>query len=283
MELMSKIDGPHTVGVDAVVTARWPAQRRSSGQSSRMTVSPSRWYRIIGRTSSTTNSIPSVIDPRGWQAKPILKREWLVEGLIPHRVVTLYSGDGGTGKTPTALQLIVAIAPRLQWFGKDVGAGPCLLYTAEDEADELHRRFAATVAKTGHELADLDGVRVIPMAGLDATLASSRQGQLNWTRQFHKLKAEIQQFKPRLVVIDPAADVFGGNEIDRAEVREFVQKLAGVALDHDCAVVLLSHPSLTGLNSGTGTSGSTAWSNSVRSRLYLQAAKDDPDRRALRG
>lgn len=215
-----------------------------------------------------------VIDPRDWQGKPIPKREWLVEGLIPHRVVTLYSGDGGTGKTQTALQLIIAASLRFQWFGKDVGAGPCLLYTAEDEPDELHRRFAATVGKSGHELADLDGVRVIPMAGLDATLASSSQGQLNWTRQFHKLKTEIKQFKPRLVVIDPAADVFGGNEIDRAEVREFVHKLSGVALDYNCAVLLLSHPSLTGLNSGTGTSGSTAWSNSVRSRLYLQAVKE---------
>jgi RecA-family ATPase len=38
---------------------------------------------------------------------------------------------------------------------------------------------------------------------------------------------------------------------------------------------------LTGLNSGTGTSGSTAWSNSVRSRLYLQAVKDDPHSRIL--
>ncbi len=34
-------------------------------------------------------------------------------------------------------------------------------------------------------------------------------------------------------------------------------------------MVLLAHPSLSGLNSGTGTSGSTAWNNSVRPRLYL--------------
>jgi RecA-family ATPase len=47
------------------------------------------------------------------------------------------------------------------------------------------------------------------------------------------------------------------------------------------------HPSLTGLNSGSGTSGSTAWNNSVRSRLYLERIKDDhgyepdPDKRLL--
>ena len=49
---------------------------------------------------------------------------------------------------------------------------------------------------------------------------------------------------------------------------------------------LCGHPSLTGLNSGTGTSGSTAWNNSVRSRLYLSRITDngfepDPDARVL--
>ena len=35
------------------------------------------------------------------------------------------------------------------------------------------------------------------------------------------------------------------------------------------AVIFLAHPSLTGLNSGSGTSGSKAWSNNVRSRIYF--------------
>jgi RecA-family ATPase len=227
-------------------------------------------------------SLP-VIDPRDWQDKPVPEREWLVEGFIPHRTVTLWSGDGGSGKTQTALQLIVAVALRKQWLGRDVGPGPCLLYTAEDEADELHRRLATTVQKAGHELCQLDGVRLIPMAGRDALLAeSNKASRIVYTRLFTKLKAEVELLKPRLVVIDPAADVFGGDEINRSQVRSFVSGLSALALECDCAVVLLSHPSLTGLNSGTGTSGSTAWSNSVRSRLYLQAVKDDPDRRVLK-
>ncbi|MEH2590290.1 RecA-family ATPase [Bradyrhizobium sp. AZCC 1721] len=226
-----------------------------------------------------------LIDPRDWHDQPVPERQWLVEGIIPHRAVTLYSGDGGTGKTTTAIQLIVAVALGLQWFGKDVTQGRALLYTAEDESAELHRRFAAAVTKTGRTLADLDDVRVIPMAGLDATLAGQSGGKGNiitTTAAFAKLTIQIEEFKPRLVVLDPLADCYGGDEINRSQVRQFVQKLAGLAFKYDCTVMLLSHPSLTGMNSGTGLSGSTAWNASVRGRLYLTHVKDDPDRRVIK-
>src|SRR5262249_25035529 len=51
-----------------------------------------------------------------------------------------------------------------------------------------------------------------------------------------------------------------------------LRRLAGVC---DGAVILLSHPSLTGINSGTGLSGSTAWHNSVRARMYLTSPKPE--------
>ena len=42
-------------------------------------------------------------------------------------------------------------------------------------------------------------------------------------------------------------------------------------------MVLTAHPSLTGRNTGTGESGSTAWNNAVRSRLYLTEADEQAD------
>jgi RecA-family ATPase len=228
------------------------------------------------------NPLP-IIDPREWQGKPVPERRWFVEGLIPDRTVTNLSGAGGSGKTEIILQLIAASSLQTQWFGKDVSLGPCLYYGAEDEADELHRRLATIVDRAGHTLSDLDGIRLIPMAGLDAVLAEpSKQGNLVATTIFPKLEAETRALRPKLVVIDPSADVFGGDEINRSQVRKFVSMLRGLAIDFDCAVLLLSHPSLSGLNSGTGTSGSTAWNNSVRSRLYLEVPNDSPDARVLK-
>jgi RecA-family ATPase len=94
----------------------------------------------------------------------------------------------------------------------------------------------------------------------------------------------------KLIILDTQADVFGGDEIQRNQVRAFIGMLRGLALNNELAVLLLSHPSLTGLNSGTGTSGSTAWNNSLRSRLYFERSltnggkeEADPDLRILTG
>lgn len=232
--------------------------------------------------STASNPLP-VIDPRDWQGKSVPERQWFVEGLIPDRTVTNLSGAGGSGKTEIILQLIAASSLQTQWFGKDVSAGPCLYYGAEDEADELHRRLAKIMERAGHNLSDLDGIRLIPMAGLDAVLAEpDRKANLVATAIYPKLLSQAVTLRPKLIVIDPSADVFGGDEVNRAQVRKFVSMLRGMAMHIDCAVLLLSHPSLTGLNSGTGTSGSTAWNNSVWSRLYLEVPNESPDARILK-
>jgi RecA-family ATPase len=131
------------------------------------------------------------IDPRDWQGKPVPERKWFVEGLVPDRTVTNLSGAGGSGKTEIILQLIAASSLQTEWFGKDVSGGPCLYYGAEDEADELHRRLQTIVRRAGQNLSDLQGIRLIPMADLDAVLAEpDRKGILAATAIFPKLEAE---------------------------------------------------------------------------------------------
>jgi RecA-family ATPase len=85
-----------------------------------------------------------------------------------------------------------------------------------------------------------------------------------------------------LVILDTAADLFGGNEIVRREVNTFTKTyLGGIVQRYNATVILLAHPSLSGLSSGSGLSGSTAWENSVRSRSYLHSDDDDNSIRTL--
>src|SRR3954447_15789691 len=73
-------------------------------------------------------------------------------------------------------------------------------------------------------------------------------------------------------------------EIRRRQVNSFVRLLRQLAIQIGGAVLLLAHPSLAGLNSGSGLSGSTHWNNAVRSRLYFTRTTGDdadPDERTL--
>lgn len=220
------------------------------------------------------------------KGKPVPPRQWLVHGLVPQKTVTLFSGDGGTGKSLLALQLAVAVAAQTAWIGKTVNTGRVIFLSAEDDDDELHRRLDDILRAEGRDYDNLSGLTLRSLAGEDALLAVDTQLALMQSALFEELDKRAAEEAPALIVIDTLADVHPANENDRAKVRQFVGILRGLAIKRKCAVLLLGHPSLTGLNSGTGTSGSTAWNNSVRSRLYLARITDngfepDPDARVL--
>ena len=170
-----------------------------------------------------------------------------------------------------------------------VREGRALYISAEDDVDEVHRRVADIALAENVSPADLRRLTLRSLAGEDALLATlvGRTGALTQSALFLEIDKCIGSEQPDVVILDTLADFFPGNENDRAQARQFIGILRGLAIRHSCAVVLLSHPSLSGLASGEGTSGSTGWSNSGRSRLYLERMKDgdhetDPDVRVLR-
>jgi RecA-family ATPase len=218
--------------------------------------------------------------------KPVPARQWLVPELVPQRTVTLFSGDGGTGKSLLGLQLAVAVSARTQWIGNSVEQGRAIFLSAEDDDDELHRRLYDILQAEERCYDDVAGLTIRSLAGENALLAVESQMALIQSELFKELDARAAEENPALVVIDTLADVFPSNENDRTKARQFIGILRGLAIKRKCAVVLLGHPSLTGLQSGSGTSGSTGWNNSVRSRLYLRRIIDgefepNPDARVL--
>ena len=208
--------------------------------------------------------------------KPITPRQWHVAEIIPARTVTLFGGDGGTGKSLAALQLAVGTVLGRAWFGVAIQQpGGALFLTAEDDLDEVHRRLA-DIANAEHvPLSAFDRLAVSSLAGLDALMAAPGPGGrvLVPTGVYAAVRAYVEAQRPALIVLDTLADLFGGDEVNRAQVRQFVAMLRAIAIDFGTTVVLLAHPSVNGMSNGSGLSGSTAWNNSVRSRLYMK--RDD--------
>jgi RecA-family ATPase len=208
----------------------------------------------------------------------IPRRQFLVPDLIPHRNVTMLSGNGGVGKSLLALQLGIAVQGGAHWIGLPVRKAPVLYLCAEEDQDETHIRLAEICAAEGIDMSSLVDLHIKILAGEDALLAveDTKSAKMVGTVLLARLRASIVTIRPGLLVVDNLADVFAGNENVRGLARQFVGTLRGLAINHDLAVLILAHPSLTGINTGTGTSGNTAWHNSVRGRLYLKPQHDGP-------
>lgn len=217
-----------------------------------------------------------IIDVIGWQDKPAPERRWLVTDLIPLHNVTILAGDGGLGKSIISLQLMAACALDKGWLGKQTM--PCKAFGlfCEDDPGELQRRLADVCRHYDAELGDMENLQLCSRVGLENSLmewqSAWEAGETTWLHA--QIMNHALEFGAQVVVLDSLHDVFTGDEIRRGQARQFIQGLREIAREIDGAVVLTAHPSLSGRNSGTGESGSTAWSNSVRSRLYLTKADD---------
>ena len=226
-----------------------------------------------------------VIDPLAWHGQAIPDRPWLVDGLIPRRVVTMLGGDGGLGKSLLAQQLLTACATGTAWLARETMSCRSLGVFCEDDRDELHRRQANINRHYGIEFADLGDLNLSSRVGDDSVL-------LEWEREwftgretpiYDQILNYCRDNGVQCLVLDSLHDVFAGNENKRPHARQFINALRDIAIAIDGAVIVTAHPSLSGRASGTGEAGSTAWHNAVRSRLYLKSEDgEDDDIRVLK-
>jgi RecA-family ATPase len=230
------------------------------------------------------------ISPTGLYQLPLPPREWIVEDWLPVGTVSLSYGDGGIGKSLLAQQLLTSCASGVPWCGLQVQRCRVMGLFCEDDEDELHRRQDAINTHHQIDFDELGDMRWASGVGQDNVLIRFESDGLPvMTERFNDLSKAAKQFGAKLVLIDTAADTFGGSENDRAQVRQYIgNALTKMARDIGGAVLVNAHPSRNGMkDGGTMDSGSTGWSNSSRSRWALtrpvvqDGEPPDPDARIL--
>jgi RecA-family ATPase len=263
------------------IVASFPANNRHAGNG-----------RAQDRKEKSEPETPplKIIRPEEWISEPIQPRDWIVKDWIPCGVVTGLYGDGGIGKSLLAQQLQAAMACGGEFCGSIVEQIRTIGFFCEDDKDELLRRQTRFNAHYNLGASELANMRLVSRLGEDNLLMVFNSRGAGETTPFYRLLCEAaRDEKARAVIIDTAADTFGGNENDRPQVRQYVGRALGhLALQINGAVLLCAHPSRSGLSSGEGDGGSTAWSNTLRSRLYLSMPdregneQPDKDARVLR-
>ena len=201
--------------------------------------------------------------------------EWLVDSWLPWGRVALLAGDGGLGKSRLALRLAAGIASaEPDWLGGISTAEDAkrrnmrldvpehaVIASWEDDLNEFDRRLAALGKH------DVTGGRItfVDMADRGPLWAPMRGGHVSSMASLTPAGEKLREYSERtgavLLVIDPLAAAYAGDENARGLVRAFLSSWDAWARRCGCAVLFVGHTP----KNDSRTSGSTDWRNAVRS------------------
>ncbi|CAN5792263.1 hypothetical protein BH11PSE12_BH11PSE12_02140 [soil metagenome] len=202
-----------------------------------------------------------------------------VDKWIPHNEVTLLAGHGGGGKSYASLVMAVHVVLGLPIGELKTQRARVLFFSAEDSGRVLNQRLARICKVMGIDRRVLEGeLLLLDASDIDPALhrAKVRGSTTSTTALLTELSELVESHNIGLTIIDNASDTFDDDEIGRAAVRAFIRSLRTHLARPDRAVLLLTHvnkASASGGRNGASNedySGSTAWHNSVRSRLSLE-------------
>lgn len=206
---------------------------------------------------------------------PPKQREWAIEGWLAIGAMTVLAGRGGIGKTLAMQQMASRLALGQEFLGAIDTPRNTLQWCAEDDADELKRRQLSIAEWCHVPIGQFQNALYIePLAGVECSLAEIVNGALRPTKSASRLWEQINDLEVGVFFLDNIAHLYGGNENDRHQVTIFMNMLTGMCLRAQCSGVIAGHPAKS---SESEFSGSTAWENAVRSRLYLSRTPPDVD------
>lgn len=201
--------------------------------------------------------------------------DFIWEGLVPRGVVTLMGAHGGTGKSMMALMLAVSVALGRQLWGCPTKQVKALFLSLEDGPSVVRHRLANICRIWSVDPAELHGhLYIVDGTEFPELFVAEGRGEGNLTPSYDEMVEMIEAEGIGFLIVDNASDAFGADEIQRRHVRSFIRSLNHAIRQTNAGCLLLAHVDKnTSRNQravgGEGYSGSTAWHNSARSRLFL--------------
>ncbi|MEP0755607.1 AAA family ATPase [Trichocoleus sp. Lan] len=188
--------------------------------------------------------------------------EWLIPELLPVGETVLCVATPKCGKTLLGIDAAYAVATGEDTFlGQSVPTGRVLLVSVDESANSTKSKLI----KRGFRRQDAENVRV--MSRFDVS-------------QMAKLEAELEDFRPNLVIIDSLKRITHGREISEnsAEFAEIIYELKELLTRYKASGILVHHANKDREAMGVGrVRGSTAIAGAVWGTWQLDhIPKEDP-------
>ena len=243
-----------------------------------------------------SNLSPAVVE---WNDIPEVDREWLIPNWLPANTVTMFTGQGGAGKSWLTLQVACEIASHAApgAWGKtdhkiqkpseyddstDNDPKHIIFATYEDEPAEIKRRLNALSSSFDWIHSEREVIKqhlhIVDMRGVGSVWGPGAGNHISVTGELlpsgEELRKVCEDFNASLLILDPLSGAFGGNENDRTAVYDFVSSFRGWGDAVKCAMLVIGHLPKT---QGVVFSGSTAWEASARA-MWLLGTKEQEDK-----
>ncbi|MFM6208527.1 AAA family ATPase, partial [Planktothrix sp.] len=189
--------------------------------------------------------------------------DYLIPGLLPKGESALLVAMPKVGKSLLAVDVAFAVATGEDYFlGEKTQTGRVLYVSVDESRESVVRKMI----KRGFRATDKDLIRIVTTFSIN---------------QLPKLEAEIETFKPTLVVIDSLKRITKGLEISEnsAEFSDNVYTISELCNRYGAACLLIHHSNKNTESTGVeNVRGSTAIAGACGNTWILnRVGKPDPD------
>jgi hypothetical protein len=213
------------------------------------------------------------------------KREYVINELIPKKIVATIIAAGGTGKSFLAMHIAASAASGSSLFGKFLPSKPTkvVFISGEDDSSELQRRLHKVVNGMPPNVKNIvsNNLHFIDLADVfELFTRKTLRGEIQITGFPNYLceliKGELGE-DIGLVIIDPISRFRGGEENLASDTTRFVQSLQLIRDGLNTSVLTLHHVNKGANINGSSQNnarGSSAFIDGVRLVFELNSVSD---------
>lgn len=165
--------------------------------------------------------------------------DYVVDGLFIRPSVNVFFGEPGAKKTYSALSLAVCVASGKPWLGFETKKSPVLIIDEESGKRRLARRLGDVLR--GEKCGKDTEVFCVSLAGF-------KLDDENDIVLIHDL---INKTGAKLVIFDPFADLFDGDENSKQFTQPVFHNLRRIAEETDCTHLVIHHSNKVGTYRGS--------------------------------